>query len=479
MLAITSSGLAAILLAVVPGIVPPDTDMPWHIAAGRELLRHWRSGSPSVSLHDPFSWTAAGVLWRSNSWLFDALMAVLYDSAGWAGIAVLRMVLLIALACLLWAFSRSCGAGVRGRAAALLLTAVLAVRFVPARPQLVSFVLLLVVMRQAIGLLSRSANEEAGKSRTSVHGLLLLAATVAVWTALHGAAIVGVAVCIAASVAAAARTRTWRWPALVAGVAAVASCVSPYGPRVWTYAFATGSASRLEGIAEWQPPSIHSWDDLVVFGVVVIALLATARLLWRRNLEVLGIVLLLLVSALTAVRNEAFLLIGAIPVTSVALDGLMASGSGRYALARTAIRGAAVASAAILTIGLLRSPLARLELLPTASAKALFPESAAHALPGGCLLLNEYGDGGFLMLERRDVLVSQDGRNDLYGATVLAAQRRLLSSSPESAQTPKLLGRPITCVLLRQDRPLASVLRHAPGWSLAAADRGEEAWVYG
>ena len=56
-----------------------------------------------------------------------------------------------------------------------------------------------------------------------------------------------------------------------------------------------------------------------------------------------------------------------------------------------------------------------------------FPSVAAAALPGGCRLLNEYNDGGYLILVRPDVPVSQDGRNDLYGPRRLQEQEDVLN----------------------------------------------------
>ncbi len=96
------------------------------------------------------------------------------------------------------------------------------------------------------------------------------------------------------------------------------------------------------------------------------------------------------------------------------------------------------------------------------------PVLATDAIPAGCRLLNEYELGGFV-IDRRwpEVLVSQDGRNDLYGPERLQHQEAILDgTSPDEVDR---FG--ADCVLLHADRPLAA--------ALAASDRWERAVVEG
>src|SRR5690349_21736555 len=61
-----------------------DGDTSWHLATGQWILDH-----RSIPHADPFSFTWAGKPWTAHEWLADALMAVAYRGAGWAGLAAL------------------------------------------------------------------------------------------------------------------------------------------------------------------------------------------------------------------------------------------------------------------------------------------------------------------------------------------------------------------------------------------------------
>jgi len=102
------------------------------------------------------------------------------------------------------------------------------------------------------------------------------------------------------------------------------------------------------------------------------------------------------------------------------------------------------------------------------------PVAATDAVPAGCLLLNEYEYGG-LVIDRRwpDVLVSQDGRNDLYGSELLEREESILGGTSPAAVD----GFGAGCALLRADRPLVSALEADDGWNRVATDRGAVLFV--
>ena len=60
--------------------------------------------------------------------------------------------------------------------------------------------------------------------------------------------------------------------------------------------------------------------------------------------------------------------------------------------------------------------------------------------------------------------MSQDGRNDLYGAAEVERQEAILSSTDVAA----LDADGVSCVLADKDRPLASALAASGGWETIA-----------
>ncbi len=470
---VLSCAAAVLVVGLFHRLVPADSDTPWHLAQGRLLLQRWADGAWGIGRSDSFSWTARGLPWHPNSWAFDAVVAAIYDLGGWAGIAVLRLGLLASLAALAWRFSRRSGAGRWARAGAVWVSLVLAVPPGAMRPQLVSFVLVLAVLELTAGI------GDLGPRRAAQPWLrlLALAATVSVWSSLHGAVIVGVAVVGAMCAGHVLDGRDWKRPAVTSVVAMGASWLSPLGISVWTYALRNGGQSRREGIAEWQPPSVHRPVDVVsvLFLVVVLGWSLTRLRGERAPVPWVLVLPAVLTTVLTflATRNSTFAVLTAVPLAS---SGLAAVGSWlrRRAWAIPVRPGPAIAA---MTVGALMAGAVQaggLTLGPDPMGDAKFP-SAAAALPGGCRLLNEYSFGGYLILARPDIPVSQDGRNDLYGPVRLAGQAALLSDARSGATALDRIG--VSCVLAEPGRPLLRSLAGDPRWRLAAADATAQAWV--
>jgi len=103
------------------------------------------------------------------------------------------------------------------------------------------------------------------------------------------------------------------------------------------------------------------------------------------------------------------------------------------------------------------------------------PVQPVAALPSGCRVLNDYAFGNWLMFDRPDVPVSDDGRNDLYGTY---AERWQLLTDPTTAQTlPEwVTARGVDCALVRPDSPARQVLIGA-GWRVVGEDGNAVALV--
>ncbi|MEO5679274.1 MAG: hypothetical protein ABIS47_06360 [Acidimicrobiales bacterium] len=463
---------AVVVAGLFRRLVPADTDTPWHLAEGRLLLHRWADGSFELGRADSFSWTARGAAWHPNSWAFDAVMAAVDHVAGWAGIAILRLGLLAGLAALAWWFSRRTGGGRWARAGAVWAGVVLVIPTGAMRPQLASFVLLLAVLELAGGILGSRGTGVVPWPR-----LLALAATFSLWACLHGGVIVGAAAVGVMSAGDLLDRRRWLRPALTSLVAVGASCLSPLGITVWTYALRNGGESRREGIEEWQPASLHRADDV---GVVLLLFVVLAwALWWRRGDRTRAPWALILPVALTtgltllAARNATFAVLAAVPLMASLLTGLggWLDRRSRPIPVRPGPALAAMTAGALLA-GAIQTSTFILE--PDPLGAAAYPSAAAAALPSGCRLLNEYGFGGYLILVRPDVPVSQDGRNDLYGPDRLAEQSALFEGTGAVAGLDRA---GVACVLAQPDRPLVRLLGGDPRWRRVAADATAEAWV--
>jgi hypothetical protein len=103
----------------------------------------------------------------------------------------------------------------------------------------------------------------------------------------------------------------------------------------------------------------------------------------------------------------------------------------------------------------------------------LYPAAVVKQIPDGCHLFNSYLVGGFVLLERPDVLVSIDSRNDFYGAPRVVAAERLIRG--EGDLESGLAG--ADCVLVPPSTGLARRLSSNPMWRLHASEAGGALFV--
>ncbi|MDO8970671.1 MAG: hypothetical protein Q7U74_08290, partial [Saprospiraceae bacterium] len=159
--------LLFVLIFLVAARTPLDTDLYWHLAAGRQT---WQSGQPMV--RDVFSFTRAGSMWINHSWLSQVILFGLCQFGGnlalgtWvAGLATLSMG---------FVYAQMRGPAIFRAFLIVLAVTVVAVVWSP-RPQLVS----LVFFAYLGWILHRY-------KRRKINQLWLLPVLFWVWSNLHG-----------------------------------------------------------------------------------------------------------------------------------------------------------------------------------------------------------------------------------------------------------------------------------------------------
>ena len=423
-------------------------DVFWHLRTGDLVLA---DGPPREDL---FSWTAAGQQWRPNAWLGDALWATVRSTVGSAGVSLLAGVTVVALALLLYRAGRQYRAGPWASVASSGLAVVFLSPFISPRPLLLGFILLPIVLRQAI---------EYRNGRSSA--LAWVGVLVAAWSNLHGGYVVGVGIIGLFAIGWAVEAATLANPIRLAAVASVAGLLNPYG--VFSYLQALANRAESGSIDEWQPLSFTDGRGilLVVFMVLTGAALLRRGVALRKRGEsmrsstpwatVLPIAVLG-AGTLWSVRMGSFFLIVAAPVVARGFTELRAAPIRKWAStpAGPLVTGLVVAGA---ILAFQQAP----HLADAGEPSPRFSESIVAAIPTRCRLLNEYDLGGFV-IDRRwpEVLVSQDGRADLYGGEELKRQERLLAA----ADAELIEAEGINCVLIDRGRRLVDVLAHSSEW---------------
>jgi hypothetical protein len=436
-------GMAAAAFTIAVGLPSSDPDMWWHLASGRWMVEH-REGLRV----DIFSSTVTGSPYALGETWGEIALYLAYAAGSWTGIAVLRAALVAVAA---WALTRA-ALRAAGPAVAVPLAVVALVLSKPIwtdRPQLFSLALFPVLLD--LLLAARGGSRRA---------LVATVPLVLVWSGLHAAYALGIALLWIFAASALVERR----PALPFLAAAAAATVAvTFDPAALPLVRAidhVGSATR--GIVEESPV-----DVLTPYGALFALVLGgTLAAFLFAGADVLAAVTLgpLLALALSAQRHIPFFAFAAVPFVarSIAMILVARGWAPSSAPPRAQPR---VLLPSLLWIGAIAS-IATADPRPDLST---YPAAAVPALRASSgVLFNEYDWGGYLIWnapERPDFI---DGRLFPFLADdVLGGYRRAIHVLPGWRA---VLDRwNVTQALLAPDRSLTQALQD-DGWTIR--DRG-------
>ncbi len=303
-------GVALFFLLAVFLLLPiQPNDYWWYLRLGGDILRDGR-----IPTTDSYSFTRVGQPMVYHSWLSALIFVLLYRLGGLTLTVVMRAILLAITFSLVWHTARRTGAGSRLAAVVVFVAAMVGSNNLAMRPQIFAFPLF------ALMLWALWRWRRGEKSRGWIFALLMV-----FWVNLHGSFVLGFLLVGAALVGGGGNRRE---PAIALAGMTVASLLNPRGWRAWQYVWAllTDPASRHFG-AEWQPPTLHTWQGALFFVVLgALALLigwniraGRAKLSGAEWLWVAGFSIM----AMTAVRYGIWFAMVAAPVAASQLSALL------------------------------------------------------------------------------------------------------------------------------------------------------------
>lgn len=404
-----------------------DNSFLWHIRAGDVQAR-----GGEVLRTDPFSFTAAGEAWRTQSWLADLLYAALHDEVGLDFVPWLIVVCSVVMAICVGVASARSSRSIVATAIAMAAIAWVGVSFLSPRPVLFSYaflaLLVLIVDRPAM--------------RWGIPALIWI------WAAVHGSFVIGIGYVVLHGLA---RKRRFV-PDVVATV--VAASLTAHGLGVWqTLGRFMTNRDALDLITEWAPPRLTS-PDLLPYAALIGVLLwgAASGAISRRDLFV---VVPFVLFGLSASRSLFPAVIVLTPYAARAIGT-------RLDRDRPGPHPAALAAAAGIILAL--------PFLITPDWEGLsderFPVEAARYLDEGPVFHDDIV-GGYLIYAHPEIPVYVDDRAELFGADHFRELIATRSARPGWEET--LDGWGIDQALLASSDGLVSVLTLA-GWEQRYAD---------
>jgi hypothetical protein len=455
-LAVALPTLAALIASL------SSVDLAYQLRAGAEILDG--RGIPTV---DTWTFTAAGTPWVDQQWGAQVLLALVYRSAGWTGLVVLRAALVAVIFGCLFEICRRRGLRLR-RAAWLTLAAfVIAAAALGLRPQIMGMALFALVL-----LVVSDRRRHPGR-------LWAVPLIVLVWANVHGSFFLGPLVLGLAwledlhdRVDRSSRTL------IVAVIAAAAACVTPSGPAVWAYALGLSTNPQVTRlITEWQPTSLRDVPGLLFFGSAlgIVALIARRghvaawpTLVWLGVFFVIGAY---------AVRGVAWWSIGAVaPVAGLVAPGPQGD-AGRAELTGTSLLRRLNVGVAVLIV------LAGIALLPgwrpldpgLAAPQGVLtsaPSGITAALRGlarpGDRLFNPQPWGSWFEFALPDLPVAIDSRTEFFPVAVWDAYESVAAGV--EGWSGQLTDWGVTIAVVQTGDTVLGARLSAAGWRSAYSD---------
>lgn len=360
-----------------------DNSYLWHVRVGELQSQHG-----SVLTHDPFSFTAAGEPWRTQSWLMDVFYGWI---EGWRALASADVTVFISAVVLLLAVGLRLARKPGGLMGPLGLVGVMWITlgYFTARPVFPSLAMLSLVVLVA----------DDDRLRW------LLAPLFWVWAGLHGGFVVGLGYLILQAF----QTRDRRWKIHIVA-AAIGASLTAHGWAVWEILFQFGgSTENLDLIREWRPPDLLS-VPLLPFLLGLVGLLV-GGMNGRFARRALWVILPFFLFAFSANR--------AVPMAAIVLAPFAVPAIGNRRIGSNGL-ARPVGWAMVVTL------LAVAWLIPmeTIGLEGTFPVEAAKQL-APLPTFHDDAVGGYLIYQRFAPGAFVDDRAELYGslyADALAAR---------------------------------------------------------
>lgn len=471
--------LILLLVFIMAARTPIDTDMWWHLQAGKLSVQNTQ---PLTT--DLFSFTRAGSNWVNHSWLAEASMYLVYQVGNYWGLGV-WMALLVTIT-LAFTYHQMNGAPLY-KAFWLILGVTVMFWVWSPRPQLYSLLLFAIL----ISILE--------SSETKPQRLRWLPLIFCLWSNLHGGYVLGFLLLFLwvagkgidfIRFAEGSLSAFWQEakPYFIwGGVSLLSVLINPNGIQTWLIPFKTVGVKVLQTlIDEWASPDFHVLalqPFLIFISVLWLVMVLSPRKV--RGFDLLGTVILTVMS-LMAKRNFGPLVLFALPVGARYGWPIVQNLNNRLVDwrehrnkpsrqpkqipdgVRRVVNLLIVAGLAVIAV--IKAYTVAQPIMVEGYIAQSYPTGALNYLAERDFsgnLFNAYGWGGYIDWTMPQIKVFVDGRTDLFGDEILSDYLTFLYAQPNWQVIPDRWD--FHWVLVEPEAPLADQLR-AAGWRTVYQD---------
>lgn len=468
-----------LVIVVADGAQFADPDLWGHIRCGQAILQQGH-----IILHDTYSYSAFGQLYRNHEWLTEVFMALLYNHAGVIGLKLWKFTCVALTFGFLAAGLSETGAGATMQLCTLMCASVALMLEMQFRPQLFTYMLFVAL------LLILARHNYRGSAR-----VWLAIPIMALWANLHGGFVIGIgtlgiytaAVGMQDLIAEKGLKRALRL-ALITVAATLATLATPWGISLWREVLHPVFSPTIRTlIVDWHPLTLalaEQWKHghlgvlfyLFVFGLMGALAITFALTPRGGDLPLVAIAAVMSLAAFSAARN--------IPLAAIALTLPVARhvslvvGRLRERAAAQGVRFEAepgrsrvnqwmvgtVAIAIGISLGLFSPQLRTFDMYPTGAVGFM----QRHGLTGN--VLNDFNWGQYLIWHLPPASkIFIDGRYDtVYSITEINEYVQFYFDRPGGSTV--LSGYPHDFVLIPPGAAAFRLMTNAAGWTLVYKD---------
>ena len=460
-----------------------DSDFFWHIKVGEHIVN-----TRAIPLFDMFSYHE-GLYYFAHEWLFDVLLFGIWKTGGFLGIQLFVGVIFLGIICLLHfiIFQRT-----RNWLVSVFLTSystiLLSKAFIVPRPQIISFLLALIILWYLERNNILTGRVKYGR-RFLIKGAIILSFIAILWVNVHGGSypllfillgITGLDAISALLEKPSISTRNWLLCLLVFGFFSLASVsLNPYFFKMYTFPFVLTGDVATYHIMEWQN---YEFRGLAGYAMALLLMMPFLSIILSgrqpKVRDLLGIMLFTSMGLQSQRHLGLVILFNTIFMAEYFSDRISAALENIVHMATQAIRKFMVTGIVLVAVlsMILWNHLSEFKLVDTST----YPVAALQFIEDSGIdvhsvrMLNDYNWGGYLIF--RDYPVFIDGRADIYqrktnpSTTLLEDYYKIV----HLYQVDELLEKyDIQYVLIESGTKLDWYLESSPHWKLEFEDDDE------